>query len=196
MFFIFFGRNDASRHAHRDGVGRQVLEHYGVGADHHIVSHGYLAKHFGPGADIHIIADLRCNRVIHPAESHSDPVPNDAIVTETCKTTNNDTAEMVDSKIFTQLDLTGQFDTGYDLNEFIEDFITSKRTFELKELSLDEIELDDVSTSLVDEYKEEYVNSGWYPPILYNQEDDIIVDGYHRAKMLDDLQKSYILAWV
>ena len=84
----------------------------------------------------------------------------------------------------------------FDLdNEFVEDFITSKRTFQLKELPISEIGLDDVSQTLVDEYKEEYINTNWYPPILYNQEEGVIVDGYHRAKMLDDLKETHILVW-
>ena len=84
----------------------------------------------------------------------------------------------------------------FDLdNEFIEDFITSKSKFELKLLDISKLDLGDVSQTLVDEYKDEYLKTGWYPPILYNQEEDIIIDGYHRVKLLEDLNQKNVLVW-
>lgn len=86
---------------------------------------------------------------------------------------------------------------GFDLeNDFIEDFISSKNKFTLAKLKISEIDLDSVSQDLVDEYKQEYRDSSWYPPILYSTNDEIIIDGYHRAKMVDDLKEDYILAWI
>lgn len=86
---------------------------------------------------------------------------------------------------------------GFDLNNgFIEDFVLSKPKFTLERLKISEIELGDVSHDLVDEYKSEYSDSSWYPPIIYDKENDLIIDGYHRAKMVDDMGEEFIYAWV
>ena len=87
----------------------------------------------------------------------------------------------------------------FDLdNEFIEDFVMNddRESFELVKLKLSDLDLDTVSQNLVDEYKEEYLETKWYPPIIYDIDSDEIVDGYHRANMLDELGEEYILAWI
>ena len=85
----------------------------------------------------------------------------------------------------------------FDLdNEFIEDFIKEKSNFELKLLNISDLDLYDVSQTLVDEYKNEYKSTNWYPPILYDEKNNLIIDGYHRVKMLEDLGESKVLAWV
>jgi hypothetical protein len=41
-----------------------------------------------------------------------------------------------------------------------------------------------------------YKENNWYLPIIYDSDEDIIIDGYHRATALDKLGKNKILAWV
>ena len=81
-------------------------------------------------------------------------------------------------------------------NEFVEDFILSKSKFKLVKLKMSDVPLDSISQSLVDEYREEYLESDWYPPIIFDIDNDQIIDGYHRAKMVDDMGGEFIYAWV
>lgn len=80
-------------------------------------------------------------------------------------------------------------------NDFIKDHIISYRNFKLYELSLDNIDLDSVSPLLVDDYLRIYNETKWYPPIIYDKNENIIIDGYHRANVMHKIGKKYILAW-
>lgn len=80
-------------------------------------------------------------------------------------------------------------------NDFIKNHILKYRKFELVELNLDEIDLDNTSEMLVDDYVNLYKENNWYPPIIYDIEEGII-DGYHRSTALDKIGKDKILAWV
>jgi hypothetical protein len=81
-------------------------------------------------------------------------------------------------------------------NDFIKDHILKYRKFKLIELNLKDLNLDNTSLLLVNEYIEMYKENNWYPPIIYDTYEDIIIDGYHRATALDKLGKDKILAWV
>jgi hypothetical protein len=81
-------------------------------------------------------------------------------------------------------------------NDFIKNHILNYSKFKLVELNLDEIDLDDTSEMLVDDYIDLYKKNNWYPPIIYDLEEDMIIDGYHRATALDKIGKDKILAWV
>jgi hypothetical protein len=81
-------------------------------------------------------------------------------------------------------------------NDYITNFITDNSEYVLTKLKISEVGLDSISPSLVSEYKEEYLSSKWYPPILYNLDEKEIIDGYHRAQMIDDIGEEFINAWV
>lgn len=80
-------------------------------------------------------------------------------------------------------------------NDFMVEQIYTFSKLELKKLELKNIDLDSVSEFLVKEYEEEYKNTNWYPPIIYNEDTEMIIDGYHRANALENLGEKYILAW-
>jgi hypothetical protein len=80
-------------------------------------------------------------------------------------------------------------------NDFMVDEIYEFNKLELKKLELKNIDLDSVSETLVKEYEEEYKITNWYPPIIYNEDKEMIIDGYHRANALENLGEKYILAW-
>ena len=80
-------------------------------------------------------------------------------------------------------------------NEFIKDYILKYPKFKLVELDMKDLDLDSTGKSLVDEYIDMYKETNWYPPIIYDVEDDMIIDGYHRATALDKLGINKILAW-
>ena len=48
--------DDAGRHAHGGGVGRDLAEDHGAGGDAGVVSHGEGTQHLGAGAHQHVIA--------------------------------------------------------------------------------------------------------------------------------------------
>lgn len=81
-------------------------------------------------------------------------------------------------------------------NEFIIEYINNYSRFQLVELPISELDLDSIGQSLVDEYIEIYKRSNWYPPILYDKENDLIIDGYHRANALEQIGVEKILSWV
>ena len=81
-------------------------------------------------------------------------------------------------------------------NDFIKDHILKYPRFQLVELNLQNIDVDSTGERLVDEYVDMYKETNWYPPIIYDTEEDMIIDGYHRATALDKLGENKILAWV
>lgn len=81
-------------------------------------------------------------------------------------------------------------------NDFISDHILKHDKFILKELYLSDLDLDSVSPFLVSDYKDLFLQNKWYPPIIFDKDDDIIIDGYHRANALFQLGITKILAWV
>lgn len=96
-------------------------------------------------------------------------------------------------KLYNYTDSLHDFDMD---NNFIKKHILKYNQFKLVELNLDEIDLDSVSPSLVDDYIELYKSNNWYPPIIYDLKKDMIIDGYHRANALDKMGYKKILAWV
>jgi len=81
-------------------------------------------------------------------------------------------------------------------NEFIEEYIWKYSNYKLIELNINQLDLDSTSDSLVNDYIKEYKESNWYPPIFYNLKDEMIIDGYHRANMIDAIGEKTVLAWV
>lgn len=85
----------------------------------------------------------------------------------------------------------------FDLeNEFIINKLWEHKYYILTKLNIDEIDLDQTSHLLVNDYLNLYKKSKWYPPIFYSIKDDMIIDGYHRAEVLEKLNKKTINAWV
>lgn len=86
---------------------------------------------------------------------------------------------------------------GFEMdNEFIKDNILKYSKYKLSEIDLNEIDLDYTSPKLVDEYIDLYKENNWYPPIVYDVEENMIIDGYHRANALYKLGEDKILAWI
>lgn len=81
-------------------------------------------------------------------------------------------------------------------NDFIKDHILNYSKFKLVEIPVDEIESDSVSPSLVNDYMKKYEESGWYPPILYDDEEGMIIDGYHRFESLKKSGVKKVMCWV
>lgn len=81
-------------------------------------------------------------------------------------------------------------------NKFIKKHIFKYNNFKLIELNINDLDLDSVSPSLVDDYIEMYKTNKWYPPIIYDLKKDIIIDGYHRVNALNKIGESKVLAWV
>lgn len=80
-------------------------------------------------------------------------------------------------------------------NDFIKNHILKYSKFELCNLLIDDIDLDSVSKSLVNEYLDEYKKTNWYPPIIYDKDEDLIIDGYHRANAIEKSGDKFILSW-
>lgn len=86
---------------------------------------------------------------------------------------------------------------GFDFdNSFITDSILKYDNFVLTELNIYDLDLESVSDSLRDEYKELYLKTKWYPPIIFDKDEQMIVDGYHRANALYEAGENKILAWI
>jgi len=85
----------------------------------------------------------------------------------------------------------------YDDDEkFITDHILKYPKFILTELNIKDLDLYPIDPTIVDEYIDLYKETNWYPPIIYDKEEDLIIDGYHRTTVLDKLGEEKILAWV
>ena len=80
-------------------------------------------------------------------------------------------------------------------NDFIEEHILKYPKFKLVELNIEDLELDQISPSLVNDYIDMYKENNWYPPIIYDV-DEGIVDGYHRTTALNKMGVEKVLAWV
>ena len=80
-------------------------------------------------------------------------------------------------------------------NDFIKDYILTYSNFKLCKLLLKDIGLDSTDPVLVNDYLKIYGETNWYPPIIYDKNEHMIIDGYHRAEAIDNSGEKYILAW-
>ena len=75
------------------------------------------------------------------------------------------------------------------------------KTYVLMELPIAKVSLgkysvyDDVLTSLIENHKEDFL-SGNYPPIVYDPEEEDIIDGTHRVEALERLGIASVKAFV
>lgn len=101
---------------------------------------------------------------------------------------------ITNEKLYTYIDALHGFDMD---NEFIKDHILKYNNFKLKEILIEELDLiGSVSGSLVNDYIDLFNTNKWYPPILYDEDEKMIIDGYHRFVVLERLGIKTIKAWV
>ena len=82
-------------------------------------------------------------------------------------------------------------------NDFIKDHILKYQNFKLTNLNSNDVDLiGSVDPTLVNDYANQYKNTKWYPPIVFDKSENMVIDGYHRAEAIKKLGIGKIMAWV
>ena len=96
-----FSGQDAGGDTDGDGVGRDVSDDDGVGADQDVVADADFAEEFGAGADVDAVTDDGGAGIVAVFEADGDAVAEDNVVTNDGIATDDDAAEVFNAAFVT-----------------------------------------------------------------------------------------------
>jgi len=115
--------------AHRYAVVGNIVEHYGVCTDHHIVANRNRTQNLGPRSNIHIVADNRGTRLIYSPKAHDDAVAYPTIIAEFGIPTDDNSTEVINDKIATNWYFAWQINAGEYLAQFVKNPVEQGKKF-------------------------------------------------------------------
>lgn len=117
----------------RNAVVGNIADYYRVCTDNNVVSNGNGSQNLCAGPEVDVVADYRSAGFIDSPQPHDYAVADSAIVAKFGVAAHDNSAEMVNDKISTDVDFTWNFDSRNDLNELEPDPI-----YEREQLSEDQ----------------------------------------------------------